>query len=491
MIIVLLVSLYTTRVILNVLGVEDYGIYNVVAGFVSMFSFLNSAMNNTTQRFYNYEKGIGTIESLNEVYNTSVIIQTLLALIVVLVLESFGVWYINNKMVLPLEKMHEAKWVFQFSVISLFFLIIQIPYSASIISHEKMDYFAIVSIIDAVLKLIIAIVLPYVGSNKLVTYGGLLLTISICNFFMYYIYSKCHFKEISLKFRINKERFKDLLSFSWWNLFGSLAYTLQGQGLNVLMNAFFGPIVNAARGIAFQIEGSLNGFAANITTAFRPQLVESYAIKDLNRTQNMMFKMSKYCYMMLYVLAVPIAVELQYILDLWLKGVIPEYTIVFTYLIMINMLLGGLNMPISQTVQATGKVKYYQIIRSIIVASTLPIAWIFLKFGFSPTSVFWVTITISIINQPVSMMILHHNFSYSYKSYVNKVIKPCLFLTILLPIVPIVVHFFMKDSLLKLGIVILSSLLSSIILLYYVVLDKSERLMLTQAIKTIFKKLRL
>ncbi len=488
MIIVLLVSLYTTRVVLNVLGVVDYGIYNVVAGFVSMFAFLNSAMNNTTQRYYNYAKGIETIDSLNEVYNTSLLIQAILAIIIIVILESFGIWYINNKMVMPTEKIIEANWVFQFSVISLILLIMQIPYSAAIISHEKMDYYAIVSIIDAGLKLGIAIALPYIGTYKLIIYGALLLTISISNFILYYIYSKHQFKEITLRLRVNKKRFKEMLSFSGWNMFGSLAYTLQGQGLNVLMNAFFGPVVNAARGIAFQIEGSLNGFAANITTAFRPQLVESYAINNLQRTQNMMFKMSKYCYVMLYVLAVPIAIELQYILNLWLKGVIPEYTIIFTYLILINMLLGGLNMPISQTVQATGIVKYYHIIRSIIVASTLPVAWLFLTFGYSPTIVFWVTIAISIINQPVSMIILHRNFSYSYKSYFNKVIIPCLLLTILLPIVPIIIHFFMADSLLKLGTVILSSLLISIILSYYVVLDKTERFVLLSAVKAFFKK---
>ena len=483
MIIVLLVSLYTTRVVLNVLGVEDYGIYNVVAGFVSMFAFLNNAMNNMTQRYYNYEKGIGTTGALNEIYNTSLLIQAIMAIVIVIILESFGVWYINNKMVIPSEKIFEANWVFQFSVISLFLLIMQIPYSAAIISHEKMDYYAIVSVVDAGLKLAITIALFYVESNKLIWYGALLLSISISNFLMYYIYSKQHFEEIYLKLIIKKNRFVEMLSFSWWNMFGSLAYTLQGQGLNVLINTFFGPTVNAARGIAFQIEGSINGFCVNIATAFRPQLVESYAIKNYERTQNMMFNMSKYCYLMLYILTVPIVVELQCILNIWLKGVIPEYTIIFTYLILINMLLGCLNIPISQTVQATGVVRSYQIIRSIIVASTLPIAWVFLKFGFSPAIVFWITIAISIINQPVSMIILHKNFSYSYKLYIKKVIMPCLLLTLLVPIVPIIIHFLMSESIVKIMTVVVSSLLYSVVITYCVILDNYEKEIVLKYIK--------
>lgn len=478
MIVVLLISLYTTRVILNVLGVVDYGIYNVVAGFVSLFAFLNNAMNNTIQRYYNYENSAGTINTLNEVYITAVHIQLILAIVICIILESFGLWYINNKMVIPDSRLFEANIVFQCSVLSLALLIMQIPYSAAIVSHERMDFFAVVSIVDASLKLGIAIALPFFGGDKLLIYGLLLLIISFVNLSLYYSYAKRKFEEIIFKLVFFPQKFKDMLSFSCWNMLGSFAYTLQGQGLNVLMNAFFGPVVNAARGVAYQIDGALNGFSANIATAFRPQLVASYAEKNYRRTEAMMFSMSKYCYLMLFTLSVPVVIELPIILNLWLKGTIPEYTSIFTRLVLVNMLLGCLNMPISQTVQATGKVKNYQLIRSILVASTLPIAWVFLKFGAAPSSVFWTAIVISIINQPISMVILHRNFKYSYKEYINQVIFPCVILTIMTPIIPIVIHYIMPETILRLIIVTGMSLFCSAFFIYTFIMNRSEKEMM-------------
>ena len=488
MIIVLLVSLYTTRVVLNVLGVEDYGIYNVVAGFVSMFTFLSNSMNNTIQRYYNYERGAGSVSSLNEVFITAIQIQLVLAIVTCILLESVGTWYINNKMVIPESRLSEAKCVFQFSVFALMLVFMQIPYSAAIISHEKMNFFAVVSIADAVLRLTIAITLPIVTCDKLLVYGLLSMFISLIDFFLYFLYAKRRFEEIKFGLRYYKRRFIEMLSFSWWNMFGSLAYTLQGQGLNVLMNAFFGPVVNAARGIAYQIDGALNGFSANIATAFRPQLVGSYAMGDYRRTQIMMFSMSKYCFSMLFVLSVPIVLELHNILNLWLKGVIPDYTPIFTYLVLANMLLGCLNMPISQTVQATGNVKHYQIIRSLLVASTLPIAWMALRLGASPPAVFWITIVISIINQPLSMAILHREFSYSYREYYKKVIVPCSLLTIITPIVPIAIHYLMPESIQRLIIVTMVSLFISVVFVYVLVLNKSEKEMIKLIVCGFFQK---
>jgi O-antigen/teichoic acid export membrane protein len=263
MIIVLLVSLYATRVILNVLGVTDYGIYNVVAGFVSMFSFLNSAMNNTTQRYLNYERGRGDLNSLSNVFNTSCQIQAIIAVVTLLLLEVFGVWYINNIMIIPQERIIAANWVFQFSSLSLVLLILQIPYSADIISHERMDYYALISIIDVVVKLLIVIVLPCLSYDKLFVYGLLSFVLSLINFLLFYIYSNRNFVEVKLRFEFDRELFKTMLSFSGWNMLGAIAYTIQGQGLNVLVNSFFGPVVNAARAIAFQIHAAISGFSEN------------------------------------------------------------------------------------------------------------------------------------------------------------------------------------------------------------------------------------
>lgn len=475
MIVVLFVSLYTTRVVLNVLGIVDYGIYNVVAGFVSMFAFLNSALNNTTQRFLNFEKKNDKSGNLVGVFNASLRIQLLLAIVIFILLESFGIWYIYNKMIIPEERLSAANCVFQCSSISLILLVLQVPYSASIIAHEKMDYYAFVSIIDVILKLLIVLILPYVGFDKLAFYGVTSLLVSLLNFFLYFIYSKKNFKEITLQKDFDKERFTKMLSFTGWNVFGSFAFMIQGQGLNVLMNSFFGPAINAARGVAFQIQGAINGFSENIATAFRPQLVGSYANEDYKRTEDLMFAMSKYCFLMLCTLSLPIAVELPYILNLWLNGVVPDYTIIFSVLVLVNMVLNSLNMPISQTVQATGYVRNYQLIRSALVASSLPIAWFFLQLGCSPTAVFIVTLGITLINQPVSMIILHSNFAYSYSHYITKVIIPCGTFLILSLIVPLTLHNLMQESIVRLCSVVVFSIIFSIVVAYYVVLGVSEK----------------
>lgn len=476
MIIVLLVSLYTTRVVLNVLGIVDYGVYNVVAGFVSMFAFLNNAMTNTTQRFYNFEKKTSTIECRQSTFITALQIQVFLSIVILILIETIGLWYINEKMVIPAERLTAANYVFQFSAISLIILVLQIPYSAAIISHEKMDYFAVVSIIDVLLKLVLVLFLPHVSYDKLVFYGMASMFISIINFFLYYIYCKKFFEEIRFKWTYNSSKFKEMLSFTGWNVFGSFAFMIQGQGLNVLMNAFFGPVVNAARAVSYQIQSALSGFSENIATAFRPQLVGSYAEENYDRTRALMFAMSKFCFVMLCALSVPIVVELHFILDIWLKGTIPEYTFIFTIFVLLNMLVGSLNMPISQTVQATGKVRDYQLIRSVLITMTLPIAWFVLKLGAAPTSVFAVMVVISLLNQPLSMAILHRHFTFSYKSYANKVLVPCALFLLCSPCPPLLIKHIMQESSLRFCSVVFVSIITSIIVTFFFVLDKRERI---------------
>lgn len=475
MIVVLLVSLYTTRVVLNVLGVVDYGIYNVVAGFVTMFAFLNTSMINTTQRYYNFERGAGNEDGLCNVYNTSLRIQVILAVVTLALLETIGIWYINNKMVIPEDRIVAANWIFQFSVFSLVLLILQIPYSSAVIAHEKMDYYAVVSISDAFLKLGIALALPFVASDKLIIYGLLVFLISVFNILCYGVYARIKFAEIRIVKGINKAYFTEMLGFSGWNVLESISYILQGQGLNMLMNAFWGPVVNAARGIAYQIQGAVNGFSANIATAFRPQLVESYAEADYKRTEHLMFSMTKYGYLMLFIISLPICIEIEQILDLWLKGTIPDYTIPFTILVLVNMLINSFNMPLTQTILATGQVRRYQVVRSIINASPLLIAWIFIRIGYGPTVVFVVTIAVSIVNQIVSMVLLHRVFRYSYRSYLMHVVIPCLLFSCTTPVFPLLLYLWMPQGWLRLIAVLGLSVAISLPVAYFLVLEKNEK----------------
>lgn len=485
---VLLVSLYSTRAILNALGIVDYGIYNVVAGFVAMFSFLNSSMINTIQRFFNFEKGTANEENLNKVYITSVQIQIVLGFITVILLEVFGLWYINNKMIIPADRISAALAVFQLSVCSLFMLIIQIPYSAAIVAHECMGYYAIISIIEAILKLFIAFSLPFVSCDKLIIYGILMFSISVANFAFYYIYAKHNFPEIHYKHFFYKEQFKNMLAFSGWNIFDSFAYTMQGQGLNILMNAFYGPVVNAARGIAYQVQSALSGFTMNIAVAFKPQLVESYAHQEFTRTKNLMYSMSKLGYLMVFLLALPISLEINYILDIWLNGTVPNDTAVFTILILLNMALGSLNNPITQTVLAVGNIKIYQIIRSIIVISALPLSWIALRHGAPAFVVFIILILVNLINQPVSLFLLRKIFSYSYREYIKMVIIPCLLFSILTPIIPICTHLMMSESLIRLITVGIVSILSSVLVSYIFVLSDREKILLKDLLQKVINK---
>lgn len=482
MIFVLLVSLYSTRAILNALGVVDYGIYNVVAGFVSMFAFLNSSMTNTVQRFFNYEIGFSDKGNLNKVYITSIQIQVILGVLTFVLLEFIGMWYIKTKMVIPLERLTAAVYVFQFSVLSLFLLILQIPFAAAVIAHEKMEFYAVVSMTDAVLKLIIAIVLPFISYDRLIYYGALMLLNSLIDISLYYFYAKKCFREIAYKHSYHKDLFKKMISFSGWNVLDSFAYTMQGQGLNMLMNAFYGPVVNAARGVAYQIQAALSGFTENIAVAFKPQLVESYAKDDYERTKNLMLSMSKLGYIMVYVLSLPITLEVEYILNIWLGGIVPKYTAIFTVLVLLNMALGSLNIPISQTVQATGHIKRYQTIRSFIVTSVLPLSWIALICGAPAYIIFVILILVNMMNQPVSMYLLRKIFKYSYKEYVSKVILPCFLFSVVAPILPTMIHLIMKESFGRLVIVCIVSVVSSLILIYFIIMTKSEKIFVKRLI---------
>ena len=290
---VLVVSLFTTRIVLQALGVIDYGIYNVVAGFVSMFAFLNTSMSNGIQRFYNFQMGCNDKGNITKVYNTALQIQALIALILLILLETFGLWYINYQMIIPADRLNAAQWIFQFSVLSLIIIVIQVPYSAAIMAHEKMQFYSYISIVEVIAKLAIAYLLLTVKYDKLVIYGLLSLIVTIIIFTVNFVYAKIKFRDLKFKLFWDKDYLKPMLSFSGWNIFGSFAYLLKGQGLNLLLNAFFGPIVNAARGISNMVMNAIQGFQSNIVIAFRPQIVQSYAAQDINRVTNLFYSLSK------------------------------------------------------------------------------------------------------------------------------------------------------------------------------------------------------
>lgn len=479
---VLIVSLYTSRVVLNVLGVSDYGVYNVVAGFVLLFGFLNATLSSSMQRFYNYEGGKRGIDGYKDVYSTGFWIHLILATIIFILLESFGIWYINNIMVIDSTRLMAANYLYQFSSLSMVFLILQVPYLSAIIANERMNYYAVVSIVDVILKLIIVIALPYISYDKLIVYGSLSLIIAIADFLMFYIYAKRKFQFIELSVSVNNQIFKELLLFSGWNLLGTFAFLLKGQGLNLLLNVFFSTVVNAARGVAFQVNGAISGFSNNIATAFRPQIVDSYAKGELDRTRILMFSESKYCYCLILILILPVILEIDYLLYLWLGDAIPHQTNVFSILVLIDLLLCTLNTPITQIAFATGNIKKYQFFNSAVNLLLLPVCYIFLKMGYEAESAFLLTIGFTMINQVICLIVLHQQFEFSYSSYLRQIIIPCAVISILLPIIPLIVRLTMEESVFRLMLIGLLDVILSIVCIYYIVLNRSEQLIITQYI---------
>lgn len=472
---VLIVSLYTTRVVLNVLGVSDYGIFTVVSGFVSMFGFMNTSMTNAIQRFYNYEIGKNNGANLKNLYNCALVVQIVLAILIIIVIESFGLWYLNNKLIIPQERLFAANIMFQFAVIQLFFIIISVPYSAIIIAYERMDYYALVSIINVFIKLGIVFILPYIDFDKLIFYGFLLTLVGFVDFLFFLVYAKRKFPQIRISKISDKTSFKPILSFSGWNIFGTFAYLLKNQGLAIVLNLFFGTIINAAYGISNQVMNAIKQFSMNMIMAFKPQLVQSYASGNYDTTRTLMYTMTKISYLMLFTISLPIILELDYILSIWL-GEIPENTVILTRLAIVSMLLSNFNTPVVQVVHAVGKQKLFQIVTSIIIVGIVPCSYIALKFDASPENIYWVTIFFVIINQIACLYILRKIFFFSYTEYLSKSILPCLLVTIFATLISLSISYInFNFPFVEFIITASLSVLSVLVFSYILGLNKSER----------------
>ncbi len=475
MIIVLLVSIYTTRVVLNTLGVTDFGVYNVVCGFVSMFSFISSSLTNGIQRFFNYSVGCAERDGVAKVYRTAMRIQIILALIMIVLIETVGIWYINNVMELPPDRLTAANWVFQFSALSFIILIISIPYNAAIIAFEKMDYYAFVSILDTLLKLAIIIELPYLPGDKLIIYGLLGLMISIINFLLNYIYCKRKLPQLFAHKGIEKKLLKSISSFAGWNTVEMFAWITQGQGVNMIINVFFGAVINAARGVSAQIQSAIQQFCTNLVVAIRPQLVESYAQKNYSRTKSLMYTTSKLSFILFYILAIPVILEINYVLRLWLGNNIPDYTASFTILTLISMIPRNFVMALSQVIHATGKMAKYQIASAVVIIFILPVSYIFLHYGYSPIYVYIINLIFCCILFIVCLLVFKTIFEISIWEYHKCIIIPCSVIAIIVPVIPYVIQHFMQESFMRFIIIAITTTITSVIASYLFLLNKSEK----------------
>lgn len=486
MIFIMIVTLYTSRVVLKVLGVDDFGIFNVVAGVVAMFGFLNSSMSATTQRFISFSLGKGD-DNLNKVFSTCVLTHALLALIVLVLVESVGLWFLYNKMVIPPDRLTAAFWVFQFSAISTVVTVMAIPFNADIIAHEKMSAFAYISIVEVCLKLLIVFILKLGNVDKLVLYGFLLLLVQCGIFMAYMCYCLRHFKESHFKFVFEKKLFTEVTAFAGWNFWGYLASILYTQGLNLLLNVFFGPAVNAARGLANQVDGAIRLFASNFQMAINPQIVKSYAAKELDTMHSLIFRSSKFSLFLLLALSLPVMIETPYILQIWL-GEVPDWTVSFLRLMLVVVIIDSVANPLMTSAAATGRVKVYQSVLGGIQLLIVPVAYVALKMGGNPNSVFLVHICICIIAFVVRIVIVRGMIDLPVAKYFMEVCVRGGAVTVASAVVPVVLFFSLPNTFLWVVVIIMVSLVSVLTCSYFIGLTLNERRFVAEKVRGIIKK---
>lgn len=481
---VLLISLYTTRTVLQVLGIEDYGIYNVVCGFVSMFTIFTVAFSFSITRFYNEAIGQGDSERLSAACSTAFFIQCILAFLVVATVEAAGLWYVSSRMVIPPDRLGTAMVIFQFSVVSMAIAIVQAPFSALIMAKEHMDYYALVSVANAVLNLINVFILKSLSCDKLLVWGILCLLASIAVFAMYFLFCRLRFRELRLTGTPDRTMFGKMLSFSGWSILDPLAYTMRGQGCNMVLNSFFGPVVNAAYSLSIQVSNALEQFTGNISTAFTPQLQQSYASGDEPRALSLTFSMSKITFALLAMLSVPLVFEMDYVLDLWLKGSVPDHTVSFASLIIAVKLIDTLQTPLTRLTQATGRIRSYMIWASLLVSLTLPLGYFLLKAGLAAESLFFGMVLITFLNLLLSLYLASRTVaSLSFGEYLRCVIIPCFFHIGVVAAVVIIPSLLMESSFLRLVLTCLLSVAASVLMAFCILLGKEERARLAGFVK--------
>lgn len=379
----MLVSLYTSRVVLNALGIDDFGIYNIVGGCVAMFSIVSGSLSAAISRFITYELGRENAERLMRVFSSAIIVQVALALLIFILAETVGLWFINVKINIHPDRMFAANWVFQFAILTFVINLVSIPYNAAIIAHEKMAAFAYISILEAVGKLSVAYFLFLFSVDKLIIYAALMCVVAVVIRFVYTIYCKIQFQECRYKLLFDKRLLKQMFSFAGWNFIGASSTVLRDQGGNIVLNLFYGPAVNAARALAYQINGAIQGFVNSFTTALNPQITKSYAADNHGYMMTLLFQGARFSFYMLLLLALPLILNTQYVLILWLKDV-PEHTVLFVQLFIVFAMSESISNPLVTAMLATGKIRNYQIVVGGLQMMNLPVSYFLLKFGCFP-----------------------------------------------------------------------------------------------------------
>lgn len=486
MMVVMLVALFTSRVILNTLGATDYGIYNVVGGIVTIVSFLNSALGASTSRFLTFALGEKNIQKQKSTFGACLNLHIGIALLVLILGETVGLWFFYEKMVIPDERMVAAFWVYQFSILTTMVSFTQVPYNASLIAHEEMSIYAYVGLYEAISRLIIAYLITISPIDKLVFYGLLLLINTILVQLFYRWYAVKHFEECRFSLVKDKALYKRLLSYGGWDLFGNLALVCQGEGVNLLLNVFFGPVVNAARAIAFQIQGAVTQFVSNFMTAVRPQVIKNYAEENVDKMYTMTFYAAKFSYILMLALVVPINYEIRFILGIWLGDAVPDETALFAVIVLMTYTWRTFHIAALMPYHAIGKIKTGNVTIGSLMIATLPIGYLLFKCGCPAYSVFLAIFAVEIVSMFAIYWLIHRYEYFPYKYVFTKILLPCGLVTIFTIIVPTFITHLMNDGWARLIIVGISTEFSLLLSALYLGLNKEERTRIFSFVKNKF-----
>ena len=481
MLLVMAIGLYTVRAILDILGVVDYGIYNVVGGVVTMFAFMNRTLSTSSQRYFSVALAKNDHEDLKRVFSLNLTVFSLLGIIAVVLLESVGLWFVNTKMTIPSDRLFAANVVYQLSILAMLLHIIVIPYMALVIAHEKMHVFALIGVIESVLKLAIVFLLAVSPIDKLIFYGILILTLAISTSSVYIVYCLKHYPESHYRWYWNKKEALELLGFSGWHFLGTFSVTCRSQGINILLNLFFNPAINAARALAYQVYGAVHQLVTNFFTAVKPQIYKSYASGQHDEMFKLVMRSSLFSMYLISILIFPLIASTEFVLELWLKEV-PEYTVVFVQLVLLNGLIDSVDAPLSATALATGKIRKYEIAVSSVILANIPISYVALKMGCDPEVTMFISIALSCIDVFVRTLMLKGMMNFPMKKYMYLFAK----VLVVSVILTIICKYMLIDAVSNIWQVVLVSIVIILIqtILYALIIDKTDRIAVVNLIKS-------
>lgn len=479
---VVLVNLFVSRIILDKLGVTDYGIFILVGGIVSVLGLFQSVMASAVSRYFTIELGKKDFTKLNQYFKVVFIIYIGIGLFFLMLSETLGLWFLKYKILIPADRAFAAFYVYQFSVLTFLANIFTVPYNAIIISHERMNVFALIGIAEVMFKIILVYVLTIIQFDKLIFYSLSIFIISILVLLLNYLFCKKNFSETKFSWYWNYSMFTEMMSYSFWSLFGAMASVARNQGINIILGIFFNPAINAARGISYQVNDGITQLSNNFFTAVRPQITKNYAKNDYESMLILVFRSSRFSYYLLILISIPLMLETSFIFKIWLVET-PDFTVLFTRLVIITSLIDALGYPLITAINSTGKIKWYQIITGTILVMTLPISYLFLKHGYPPESTMYVAIFISLAAQISRLNFMKYFYKINIWTYFKKVIFVILIVSCLSIIPPIIIIKFFPYGITRLFITIFTSFLSTIFTIYLFGITKSERMFVKNFVK--------